>query len=155
MFLYTTPIVKTIYSIFSILADRYPHQTDEGSGCAFFYWSYFMSIQCPLCRSHQVITLDHGKKVGGLIGTVGGAASGVAGALTGAEFGGTLGLIAGPAGSALGSLAGAIFGGLIGAATGGVAGSKLGEVVDQRVLDNCVCQTCGLTFSERIDDRIA
>jgi outer membrane lipoprotein SlyB len=48
---------------------------------------------------------------------------------------------------AVGSVAGAIFGALIGAATGGVAGAKLGEVIDQRVLDNYVCQDCGLTFS--------
>ncbi|WP_292433680.1 hypothetical protein [Methylobacter sp.] len=26
-----------------------------------------MSIQCPICRSHQVIMLDHGKKIGGVI----------------------------------------------------------------------------------------
>ena len=50
-------------------------------------------------------------------------------------------------GSTLGSVAGAIFGALIGAATGGVTGAKLGEVIDQRVLDNYVCQDCGLSFS--------
>jgi len=40
-----------------------------------------MSIQCPLCESKQIITLDKAKKTGGIIGSVGGAASGVAGLL--------------------------------------------------------------------------
>jgi hypothetical protein len=112
---------------------------------------FHMNIQCPICRSHQVVSLDRGKKIGGVIGVVGGAASGVAGAMTGAatgaEVGLTVGLVAGPVGSTLGSVAGAIFGALIGAATGGVTGAKLGEVIDQRVLDNYVCQDCGLSFS--------
>lgn len=58
-----------------------------------------------------------------------------------------VGIVAGPAGSAMGCLAGALIGGLLGAATVGVAGAKLGEVIDTRVLDNYQCMACEHTFS--------
>ena len=105
-----------------------------------------MSIHCPACNSSQIITKDVGKKTGGVIGTIGGGVSGAAGALSGAEFGGMVGAVGGPLGIALGALSGAVLGGLIGAATGGITGSKLGEVIDQRVLDNYGCRDCGHTF---------
>ncbi len=44
-----------------------------------------MTIQCPSCNSASVITKDIARKLGALIGTVGGAAQGVTGALAGAE----------------------------------------------------------------------
>ncbi|MEB0027382.1 hypothetical protein QN375_16620 [Pseudomonas sp. MH9.2] len=44
---------------------------------------------------------------------------------------------------------GALIGGLAGAATGCIAGAKLGEVIDERVLDNYTCLDCGLSFSDR------
>jgi hypothetical protein len=47
----------------------------------------------------------------------------------------------------LGCVAGALIGGLVGAATVGVAGAKLGEVIDTRVLDNHQCMQCEHTFS--------
>lgn len=60
----------------------------------------------------------------------------------GKKVSGTVALVAGLAGSALC--------GLIDTATVDITGAKLGTGVDdQCVLDNCVCQTCGLTFSNR------
>ncbi len=109
----------------------------------------YMTTQCPRCHSTAVITKDIARKVGALIGTVGGAAQGVTGAMAGAEVGSVIGLIAGPAGSAVGGMAGAILGGLAGAATSCIAGAKLGEVIDERVLDNYACLDCGLSFSDR------
>jgi hypothetical protein len=106
-----------------------------------------MSIHCPACNSAQIITKDVGKKTGGVIGTVGGGVSGAAGAFSGAEFGGMVGAVGGPVGIALGALSGAILGGLVGAATGGITGSKIGEVIDLRVLNNYVCRDCGHSFS--------
>lgn len=106
-----------------------------------------MSIKCPRCQSNHVISLDHAKRAGGLIGAVGGAAS----ALSGARIGGTVGAIAGPPGLMLGSLAGAAFGVLACAASGGLVGAKVGAIVDERVLDNYQCQDCGHTFSQSTD----
>jgi predicted RNA-binding Zn-ribbon protein involved in translation (DUF1610 family) len=106
-----------------------------------------MSIQCPQCGSTFITTRDIGRRTGGAIGTVAGGFTGFSGALTGGRLGMTVGVIAGPAGSALGCLAGALIGGLVGAATVGVAGAKLGEVIDARVLDNLECGHCEHVFS--------
>jgi hypothetical protein len=108
-----------------------------------------MTTQCPRCHSSAVITKDFARKVGALIGTVGGTAQGVTAALGGAELGAAIGVVAGPAGVVAGSMAGVILGGLAGAATGCIAGAKLGEVFDERVLDNYGCLNCGLSFSSR------
>jgi hypothetical protein len=106
-----------------------------------------MSIQCPKCGSTLITTRDLGRRTGGAIGTVAGGFTGFSGALTGGRLGMTAGFVAGPAGSAIGCLAGALIGGLVGAATVGVAGAKLGEVIDARVLDNLVCGHCEHVFS--------
>jgi DNA-directed RNA polymerase subunit RPC12/RpoP len=125
------------------------HRRDEGRRLSvrFSTGGFPMSIQCPQCQSLRISSKDVGKRAGAVIGTVGGGVSGAAGALSGAEFGGMVGAVGGPVGIALGALSGAILGGLVGAATGGITGSKLGEVIDQRVLDNYVCRDCGHTFS--------
>ena len=86
-----------------------------------------MNLQCPHCQSPRVASRNVAKKAGGLIGSVGGAASGAAGALNGARFGGMVGVVGG--------------------ASGGMAGAKLGELVDDRMLDNCQCLDCGHRFS--------
>ena len=106
-----------------------------------------MTIQCPKCGSTQIITRDFGRKTGGAVGTVAGGLTGMSGAFSGGRIGMTVGFVAGPAGSALGCLAGALIGGMVGAATVGVAGAKLGEVVDTRVLDNLECRQCAHAFS--------
>ena len=106
-----------------------------------------MPVKCPNCQSDHVISLDHAKRAGGLIGVVGGAAS----ALAGARIGSTVGAIAGPPGLLLGSLAGAAFGVLACAASGGLVGAEVGAIVDEHVLDNFQCQGCGHTFSQSND----
>lgn len=116
-----------------------------------------MSMQCPICRSHQVMTLDRAKRIGGLVGTVGGAMRGWAasstGAAVGGEIGGSVGLIGGSVGSAVGRIGGALIGALLWAATAGVSGAKLGQVIDQKVLHNYVCQNCGLQFGDGHTDQ--
>ena len=69
--------------------------------------------------------------------------------MAGAEIGAVIGIAAGPAGVGVGGIAGAILGGLAGAVTGCIAGAKLGEIIDERVLDNYLCLACGHTFSCR------
>ncbi|MFC3532028.1 hypothetical protein ACFOLG_07500 [Vogesella facilis] len=111
-----------------------------------------MLTTCPHCKSPQVVTRNHARKVGGTIGAIAGAASGFSAAMKGARIGGTLGgrigLIAGPSGAALGSVAGAILGGLLGGTTGCSAGAALGELIDDKVLHNYRCLDCGYTFGE-------
>lgn len=105
-----------------------------------------MVYRCPSCRSERIETRNLGRKAGGLIGTVGGSVGGVASSLSGAEIGMTVGVVAGPPGMVLGGLLGALIGALVGGTAGGLAGAQLGEMVDQRVLDNYHCLACGYTF---------
>jgi outer membrane lipoprotein SlyB len=102
----------------------------------FYSRGYKMIIECPNCQSTRIVSKDVGKKTEGVIGAVGGA-----------EVGGAIGLLAGPAGVMVGSLLGA----LIGGAAGSIAGAKLGEVVDNHVLDNYRCLSCDYEFSQRSD----
>lgn len=108
-----------------------------------------MTIKCPNCRSESVVTKDLAKKVTAFIGTLGGAARGYSGALAAAQIGSSVGMIAGPAGAAVGGLAGGILGALTGGTAGCMAGAKLGEVIDDRVLNNYHCLACGQDFSNR------
>ena len=98
-----------------------------------------MINNCPNCKSDRIDTKDIAKKTCGFLGLVGG----------GAEVGGTIGMIAGPAGAALGSFSGAFMGALLAGAAGDVAGAKLGEVIDDRILDNYQCLDCHYVFSEK------
>ena len=110
-----------------------------------------MKVCCPQCQSERIETKDYAKKAGGFLGLIGGAASGIASARNGVEVGtivgASVGLIAGPIGSRAGSLAGAIIGGLVGAAAGAVSGARLGQTVDDKILDNYRCLACGYCFS--------
>lgn len=104
-----------------------------------------MSLQCPRCASERIDTKDIARKTAGSVGTVAGAAGGAIGALNGAEIGGSVGTLAGPGGVVFGVLVGL----LVGGGTGCVLGASLGEVIDQHVLNNCMCLQCGYTFSPR------
>ena len=101
---------------------------------------------CPKCNSAHIVTKDTAKTYGGIIGTAGGAISGATAALAGANIGSKIGMVAGPVGIAAGTVAGALFGALFYGATGGIAGSQLGKVVDEHVLKNLECQDCGHVF---------
>jgi hypothetical protein len=103
-----------------------------------------MVICCPACNSSLIITRNHGRQICGAAGAIGGAASGAASATAGAKTSAALGAIGGPIGSVLGGLAGAILGGLTGCAADSLAGARVGEEIDSRVLDNYQCQRCGM-----------
>ena len=108
-----------------------------------------MTLSCPQCQSERIHLNNYAKKTCGAIGTVAGAAVGVAGRISGAEVGAIAGLVAGPAGAALGGIAGAIIGGLFSGAAGCAVGVKLGEVVDDNILNNYHCIDCEYTFSKK------
>ena len=110
-----------------------------------------MITKCPNCQSERIVTKDFAKKTCGFLGIVGGAASVTTGTLSGAELGGIIGLLAGPPGATLGALATAILGALLAGTTAGVVGAKLGEVIDEKILDNYQCLSCHCAFSQKMD----
>lgn len=119
---------------------------------------YFSSIQrrfnltspiCPNCGSEHLRTKNIAKKAGGAVGAVAGGASGIAGAMSGARMGFLVGAMAGPVGAFAGSLAGAALGGLFGAAVGCEVGATVGGMVDDHLLDNYACITCGHSFGSK------
>jgi DNA-directed RNA polymerase subunit RPC12/RpoP len=88
-----------------------------------------MIIKCPNCQSNRIVTKDVAKKTCGTTRT-----------LSGAELGGTIAVIAS-----------ALLNALVDGATGCVAGAKLGEVIDDRILDNYQCLACNYEFSQKTD----
>lgn len=102
---------------------------------------------CPKCDSPRVVPRNFARKTGGAIGAVAGAAGGIAVALSNSNYSPTSVLVATPVGAACGAIAGAVIAGLVGGAAGCTAGSAFGEIVDEKVLDNFRCYTCGYTFS--------
>ncbi|WP_261309850.1 hypothetical protein [Burkholderia stabilis] len=101
---------------------------------------------CPQCGSTRVDVLNVGRKAGSTLGSVAGATSGVAMALSGAEAGAAVGAIGGPLGAVFGGLTGALIAGLLGSTAGSIAGSAVGGVLDDSLLDNYRCLSCGHTF---------
>ncbi len=97
-----------------------------------------MIIKCPNCQSNRIVTKDVAKKTCGLLGLVGGAASGTTRTLSGVALGGIIGMIAR-----------ALLNALIDGATAGIAGAKLGEVIDDKILDNYQCLACDFEFSQK------
>ena len=110
-----------------------------------------MITKCPNCRSDRIVTKDVAKKTCGILGIVGGAASATTGTLSGAELGGTVGLLLGPGGTTLGAFAGALLAALVAGTTGALTGARLGEVIDNKILNNYQCLACNFVFSQKID----
>ncbi|MGG1946840.1 hypothetical protein AB1286_18825 [Trinickia sp. NRRL B-1857] len=110
-----------------------------------------VGLSCPRCHSSRIDTLNIARKAGTTIGSVAGATSGMAMALSGAEAGAVVGAVGGPIGSIFGGLAGAVIAGLVGSAAGCAAGSMVGGAIDENVLDNYRCRTCGHVFSVQQD----
>lgn len=104
------------------------------------------SLVCPNCGSEHIRIKNIAKKTGGAIGAVAGGASGIAGAMSGARLGLLVGAAAGPVGAFAGSLAGAALGGIFGAAVGCEVGVTVGGMVDDHLLENYICITCGHSF---------
>jgi hypothetical protein len=104
---------------------------------------------CPACGSRKVAQRNWAKKLFGVLGTAAGATGGFAGTVRGAQIGMTAGAAAGPAGATAGGLAGAVLGGIAGSAIGCELGSSVGKKIDQHMLDNLVCTSCGNSFPEK------
>ena len=106
-----------------------------------------MSEQCPKCQSRRIGKNNYGKKAAGVIGASAGTYGGYSAAIAGARAGATVGVLTGPVGATVDGMGGAVIGALLGGAKGASAGVILGDVLDERVLDNYRCLACGYSFS--------
>lgn len=112
-----------------------------------------MSEPCPNCQSRRIGKNNYGKKTAGLVGASAGTYGGYTAATAGAHAGAKLGIVAGPTGATVGGIGGAVIGALLGGATGASAGVILGDILDERVLDNLRCLDCGYSFSADPESR--
>lgn len=106
-----------------------------------------MILQCPKCQSVHIKAKHYARKAGGTIGAVAGVAGGLSTVSAAARTGASAGLIFGPFGATIGGVSGAILAGLAGGAAGGSAGLLLGELVDNKILNNLQCIACHHSFS--------
>ena len=108
-----------------------------------------MTSNCPKCHSDRIGTKNLGRKTGGVIGTVAGAASGAASILREAPTGWGVTSVALPTAAPFSTIASAVLAGLFGGAAGCAVGATLGEAVDEHILDNWQCLACGYTFGQQ------
>lgn len=87
---------------------------------------------CPRCSAQAIISNNYARKVGGFIGALAGAATG----LTGTK-----------GSSSLAVIAGTLMAVLVGATAGCSTGTILGASIDENVLNNFECAHCGSRFS--------
>jgi hypothetical protein len=109
-------------------------------------------VRCPNCHSDRVDKINLAKKSCGFLGMLGGAATSTP--LNNVELPVTLDTIPVPV-TPVTSLAQAILNTLFRSAVGGIAGAKLGEVIDERILDNHQCLSCNYVFSSSSTDDIS
>lgn len=102
---------------------------------------------CPQCRGTNVTTLNHGRKSAVMLGGLAGGICSAATVWQGARIGAMMGTPTGPAGALLSAVAGAVLAALAGAATGCAAGGVVGDLIDNKVLNNYRCVSCGHRFS--------
>jgi hypothetical protein len=100
---------------------------------------------CPKCHSAHVETRNRARKLGGAIGAVAGATSVMLSAAAKARTAAIL--VRGPFAITFGDIATAIIPALISGAASSTTGVKLGEVIDEKILNNYLCHSCGHTFS--------
>lgn len=96
---------------------------------------------CPKCHSLHVESRNRARKLGSAIGAVAGATSAMLAAAAKART--AVGLVSSPFAITFGGIATAIIPALI----SGTTGVKLGEVIDEKILNNYLCHSCGHTFS--------
>lgn len=103
-----------------------------------------MSLTCPVCHSLNLLPQRCGERIGSTIGASAGAVAGLSTSLTD----GNNEKRAGPAtGLVLATLTNAFMGGRAGSAAGGTTVSRIGNMVDAKVLGTYRCADCNYTFS--------
>jgi hypothetical protein len=102
-----------------------------------------LGVICPNCHHEDWRNRNLARRVGGTVGAVAGAASGVSGILAAARVGMIVGAVAGPAGSVMTAIAAATLRGIVGGTIGCEVGTALGGLIDKHVLENDCCRNCG------------
>lgn len=100
---------------------------------------------CPKCHSVHVETRNRARKLGGAIGALAGTTSVMLAAAAKART--AAGLVGGPFAITFGGIATSILPALISGAASGTTGVRLGEIIDEKILNNYRCHHCGHTFS--------
>lgn len=104
------------------------------------------TIFCPNCGSPHTQTRNHGKKIGGVLGTCAGVISSLSGAAKGARIGAVLAFRITATTMPLNIVTAAVIGAMSGGAIGCALGSRIGDVFDAMVLNNHLCLRCSHSF---------
>lgn len=107
----------------------------------------YSDFTCPRCRSHATESRNYATKIGCTVGAIAGIGVSLAGTVRGARIGFSVGAIGGPLGATLGGVAGAILDALASGAAGCATGITLGQIIDNTILKNHKCHSCGYLFS--------
>jgi len=107
------------------------------------------SISCPRCGSPEIVSRNFARKICSVIGTFAGAAHSVAESLARPQRIPTLSSVTGPFDVPIGGFSGAVMKALLGGAAGCAAGAMVGSAIDDNILNNYKCESCGHTFSNR------
>jgi len=99
---------------------------------------------CPKCHSLRIETRNSARRLGGAIGALSGAASAMLAVSTKARA--VAGVAGGP-GATFSIITSSVLAALISGAASSATGVKLGEVIDEKILNNYLCHSCGHTFS--------
>lgn len=112
-------------------------------------------VICPNCHHEDGRNRNLARRIGGTVGAVAGAASGVSGILAAARVGMIVGAVAGPAGSFLTAIAAATLRGIVGGTIGCEVGTALGGLIDKHVLENDCCRNCGFPHGHQEAPRMS
>lgn len=92
-------------------------------------------MRCPHCHSLRIVTRDYAQKTCGVLGALVGAAAATDGSRSTSRTGDALGA-------------------LMGAGSGVVAGLNLGQMIDERILNNYVCRDCRAVFRQPLPEAV-
>jgi len=110
------------------------------------------TLTCPQCGSSNIVTYDFAKKICGAVGAFLGTVLSLSAAIAMSRRSPIPTpshpvVLTGQAGEFLRLV-------VFGAATGYTAGLKLGQAIDENLIENFECMTCGCTFSKTDPDHI-
>jgi len=104
------------------------------------------SLRRPHCNSPNTQLKNYRKRLGGALSLCTSVISSLSGATQGAHIGASFAFRATATTASLNSVIAAMLGALTGGAIGCMAGSNLGQVIDETVLDNHLCLRCHHSF---------
>lgn len=112
-----------------------------------------MDHECPQCQSLHIKSLHYGRKIGGVIGLIAGIASGVVAVFSGDTVEDIFSMVASRTGVQIGSISAALLAAIREGTAGCVLGVMLGDMIDNEMLNNHKCLSCGCRFSMEKSER--